>query len=102
MKPAVLAPRARRDLIAAVRWIARDNPDAARALRHGVARAAELIGQFPNIGSLREDLADSPVRFYVLRGFPYLLVDDADASPPRILRILHGARDLPEDLGTSP
>jgi toxin ParE1/3/4 len=102
VKPAVLAPRARRDLIEAVRWIASDNPDAARALRHGVARAAELISQFPKIGSLREDLADSPVRFHVLRGFPYLLVYDAGASPPRILRILHGARDLPEVLGTSP
>jgi toxin ParE1/3/4 len=77
---------------------AKDNPNAARALRHGVARAATLIGQFPNMGSLREDLADPPVRFYVLRGFPYLLVYDADASPPRVLRILHGARDLPEAL----
>jgi toxin ParE1/3/4 len=102
VKPAVLSPRARRDLIEAVRWIAKDNPAAARALRHSVARAAQLLGQFPSIGRLREDIADPPVRFHVLRGFPYLLVYDADASPPRILRILHGARDLPEVLGPSP
>jgi plasmid stabilization system protein ParE len=47
MSPAALAPRARRDLLAAIRWIAADNPTAAR-------------------------------------------------RPPLILRILHGARDLPE------
>lgn len=99
MKPAVLAPRARRDLIEAARWISKDNPAAARALRHSVGRTAELLGRFPSIGSLTEDLADPPVRFYVLRGFPYLLVYDADASPPRVLRILHGARDIPEILG---
>jgi plasmid stabilization system protein ParE len=36
--------------------------------------------------------------FLVLRGFPYILVYRANAVPPRILRVLHGARDLPEVL----
>jgi plasmid stabilization system protein ParE len=51
---------------------------------------------------VRPDLAGPEVRFYVLRGFPYVLVYDAEAGPPRILRVMHGARDLPElmkDLG---
>jgi hypothetical protein len=30
--------------------------------------------------------------------FPYLLAYDAGATPPRILRVLHTARDLPEAL----
>jgi plasmid stabilization system protein ParE len=34
----------------------------------------------------------------VLRGFPYILVYRGSTIPPRILRILHGARDLPEVL----
>jgi len=34
----------------------------------------------------------------ILRGFPYIVVYRANAIPPRILRVLHGARDLPEVL----
>jgi toxin ParE1/3/4 len=99
---AVLAPQARRDLANATAWIVRDNPNAARALRDTVARAAATIGRFPQIGRKRPDLAEPPVRFYALRGFPYVVVYDAYIGPPRILRVLHGARDLPQvlsDLG---
>lgn len=96
MKPAVLSPRARQDLIDAARWIARDNPAAARALRDSVAAAARRLGEHPEIGAARPALADPPVRFLVLTGFPYVIVYDAALSPPLILRVLHAARDLPE------
>lgn len=96
MSAALISPRARRDLITATSWIAQDDRRAARALREAVARAATLIGDFPHIGTTRPDLADPPVRFHVLRGFPYVIVYDGDSSPPVILRVLHGARDLPE------
>jgi toxin ParE1/3/4 len=98
MTAALFAPRARRDLLAALRWIAKDNPAAARGLRGAVARAAERIGQHPQIGSLRPDLADEPYRFLVLTGYPYIIVYNAGRNPPLILRILYGARDLPEVL----
>jgi toxin ParE1/3/4 len=98
MSPAVLSPAARRDLLAAVRWIAKDNPAAARALRDAVAKAAERIGGHVHIGSPRLDLADERYRFAILSGFPYLIVYNADRAPPLIVRILHGARDLPEVL----
>jgi len=95
-QPAVLAPRARRDLLAAMRWIARDNPTAARALRDAIVQAAERIGAHRHIGVQRPDLAGEPYRFLALTGFPYVIVYNADRTPPLILRILHGARDLPE------
>jgi len=41
-------------------------------------------------------LADEPLRFGVVRGFPYLALFDPTTNPPVILRVLHGARDLPE------
>lgn len=50
------------------------------------------------MGKQRRDLAPESVRFLVRRGFPYILVYRANAVPPRILRVLHGARDLPEVL----
>jgi toxin ParE1/3/4 len=96
MKAARLSPRARRDMLEAASWIARDNPAAARALRDAVAEAATRIGDFPLSGHLRPDIAGAPWRFVTLRGFPYVVVYNADRKPPLIVRILHGARDLPE------
>ena len=96
MKAARLSPRARRDLVGAVRWIVKDNPAAARALRDAVARAAERIGAHSHIGTVRPELADHPYRFVPLRGFPYGIVYNARREPPLIVRILHAARDLPE------
>ena len=95
---AVLAPRARRDLLEAARWIAKDNPSAALGLRNAVAAAARTIGEHPRIGVLRPDLAGEPVRFLALTGYPYVMIYDAEPAPPLILRILHGARDLPDVL----
>ena len=93
---AVLAPAARRDLLVAARWIAKDNPRAASALRDAVVGAARRIGEHPALGVERPDLADPPVRFLPLTGFSYVMVYDADRRPPLVLRVLHAARDLPE------
>jgi toxin ParE1/3/4 len=90
-----LAPAARQDLVEASRWIAKDNPAAADALRAGVAKAALILGEHPYIGGLRPAVADIPFRFLPLTGFPYLIVYDSDARPPLIVRVLHDARDLP-------
>jgi toxin ParE1/3/4 len=93
---ATLSPAARRDLVDAVRWIASDNPAAARGLRNAVVNAAKNIGVYVHYGVRRPDLADDPYRFVVLAGFPYVIVYNADRQPPMIVRILHGGRDLPE------
>jgi len=98
MPSAVLAPQARRDLLEAARWIAKDNPTAARGLRQAILDAAQRIGDHPQVGVVRPQLADEPVRFLILTGYPYLIVYNAERSPPLILRILHGARDLPDVL----
>ncbi len=96
--PAILAPQAQKDLRAALRWIASDNPVAARGLRDTVDAAARLIGARPDIGRFRPELTSARYRFWSLTGFPYLLVYEASARPPRIARIVHTARDLPKVL----
>jgi toxin ParE1/3/4 len=98
LRDAVLSPRARRDLLESVQWIARDNPDAARALRDSVALAARRLRDHPESGVEKPALADPLIRFLVLTGFPYVIVYDSERRPPLILRVLHGARDLPEIL----
>jgi toxin ParE1/3/4 len=95
MLPAVLSPRARGDLLEAVRWIAKDNVTAATGLRHAVVKAAQRIGEHPRMAPARLELADEPIRFLVLTGYPYVIVYDADREPPLILRVLHSARDIP-------
>jgi toxin ParE1/3/4 len=98
VRSAVLSPGARRGLLGAVRWIARDNRMAAQALVAAIGRSADNIGTHPRIGVAQRDLASDPYRFLMLSGFPYILVYNADRDPPRIVRILHGARDLPRAL----
>ena len=101
-RPADFTSFARADLRAAVTWIAKDNPAAARALRIAAEDAAQRSGARPGIGARRPHLSAGRHRFLLLRGFPYLLVYTADTIPPRILRVLHTARDLPPllaDLG---
>ena len=95
MSRAELAPRAQRELLAAARWIARDNPATAQALRDAVDKATVLTGDHREIGTARPELADERYRFLMLTGFPYILVYNAKRNPARIVRILHGARDLP-------
>jgi len=41
-------------------------------------------------------LADEPLRFAVVTGFPYLVMFNPTKKPLLFLRVLHGARDLPK------
>ncbi|HEY2069663.1 MAG TPA: type II toxin-antitoxin system RelE/ParE family toxin [Rhizomicrobium sp.] len=91
-----LSELAENDVVEAARWIAKDNKAAARGLRETVVRAAARIGDFPHIGVLRPDLASDKIRFVFLTGYPYVIVYNATRTPPLILRVLHGARDLPD------
>ena len=76
-------------------WIAEDDPAAAEALLAAAMGAARRLQARPKLGRARLELAPERYRFSSLRGFPYLLVYDAEASPPIILRFVHQWRDLP-------
>lgn len=60
--------------------------------------AANRIGGHPRLGVVRAGQGPEDVRFVVVSGFPYVIVYRSLAVPPRILRVLHGARDLQEAL----
>jgi toxin ParE1/3/4 len=94
----LFAPRAQRELRDAVLWIEKDNPAAADALLAAAIAAARGLQAGPKLGRVRLDLAPAQYRFWSLRGFPYLLVYDAEAEPPIILRLVHQSRDLPATL----
>jgi toxin ParE1/3/4 len=86
-----------------VEWIARDNPAAAQGLLDAVLKAAERIGEYPGIGVRRPHLTASvQYRFVVLTGYPYMIVYAEKYDPPLIVRVVHGARDLPRLLRDLP
>lgn len=93
-----LTKRANREALSAFDWILRDNQASARAFRHAVIDAAMLIGDQPFAGTERPELVDPPLRLWPLHRFSYVMVYDPSHSPPQILRIVHGARDLPQVL----
>jgi len=95
---AILTRRARRELAAAVRSIARDNPDTADRLRETVMAVARLIGSNPALGTHRPGLAGPRYRFWSIPRYRYLLVYTDATEPPRIVRVVHTPRDLPSVL----
>jgi toxin ParE1/3/4 len=98
LNPATLSPQARRDLLETTAWIAHDNPVAARAYFSTLEDAAKSLSQYPETGIQRPDVCDAPVRFLKLTGFPHIIIYDSQPLPPLILRVLHGAQDLPDIL----
>jgi toxin ParE1/3/4 len=82
---------ARDDLREIRRYVGRDNPRAALRLVGELHSACRKLGQFPEMGRARDDLAPG------LRGFPvstYLIIYREDETGIEIYRIIHGARDL--------
>jgi plasmid stabilization system protein ParE len=74
-------------------------PKAADKVEKAVFRACDLLTDSPLAGRVRKDLTSLPVRFWVVHPYPnYLIAYDGEKKPLHIIRILHGARDLPSIL----
>jgi plasmid stabilization system protein ParE len=94
-----LTPEAVADLFEIWSYISQDNLEAADRVQEAVFRACELVASTPLAGRVRVDLTPLPVRFWGVSPYlNYLVVYDPEPTPLRILRILHGARDLPSIL----
>ncbi len=92
-------PQAVADLFDIWSFIAQDNPTAADRVEEAVFRACDFLAESPLAGRIRKDLTSLPVRFWVVQPYSsYLIVYDPEKKPLRIIRILHGARDLPSIL----
>jgi plasmid stabilization system protein ParE len=92
-------PQAARDLFNIWSFIARDNPEAADRVEAAVFRACDLLADAPLAGRIRKDATSLPLRFWLVRLYSnYLIVYDPEKKPLQIIRILHGARDLPSIL----
>ena len=97
--PAILTLRARRALGAALRRIASDILDAADRCYQAVPQAVHGLGGNPARGAHRPGLADLRYRFGSIPRSRDLMVYTDASDPPRIVRIVHTSRDLPQVLG---
>jgi toxin ParE1/3/4 len=88
-----LKPRAGKDLLDILRYIALDNPAAAERMRARFMEAFALLSAHPGIGQERQDLTTKPVRFWPAHP-NYVIIYDARPRPIQIVRIYHAARDF--------
>jgi len=94
-----LSSRALKDIGQIWGFIADDSIRAADRVEIALFDAFKLIGSEPLMGHLRRDLTKRPLRFWTLPSFDkYMVVYDPSVSPVRIVRILHGSRNLAKTL----
>ncbi len=94
-----LTPLAENDLFDIWRYIARDNLRAANQVEDAIYEACVFLAEAPLRGHRRKDLTNLPLRFWTVQPYRnYLIVYDPATSPLQIIRILHGARDIPPAL----
>jgi plasmid stabilization system protein ParE len=92
MKRFKLSPEAAQDIREIWAYIAADNIKAARRVRLQIFDACQRVAGNPGIGHSREDLTDKPVLFWPTGSY---LIVYAARKPVEIVRVLHGARDIP-------
>jgi len=84
--------KAEEDLVEIWLYIADDNPDAADKVLDEIDNACQLLARSPQCGRLRKELAPK------LRSFPtgnYVIFYRPQDDGIEVIRVLHGARDLP-------
>lgn len=93
MKGFSLSAAAENDLHEIWAYIAGDNISAADRLEEEILAACRRLAARPDVGHVRRDITDEPVLFFNVRGV-YLIVYLEEAELLKVVRILHGARDL--------
>jgi antitoxin ParD1/3/4 len=95
----LLTPQAEEDLFSIWSYIALDNVEAADRVEARLYAAFAFLAANPIAGHIRSDLTHRPVRFWTLPRFRnHIIVYDPESHPLRIIRILHGALDIPRRL----
>jgi plasmid stabilization system protein ParE len=92
-------PQAVEDLFEIWSYIAGDDVEAANRVEEAIFGACSFLTDNPLAGRIREDLTALPLRFWVVQPYRnYWVVYDPETKPLRVIRILHGARNIPSVL----
>jgi len=93
MKRFRLSREAARDVREIWSYIAADSVKAARKVRLALFDACQRLAENPHMGHVREDLTDQAVLFWPVGS--YLIIYDPASKPLSVVRVVHGARDVP-------
>jgi toxin ParE1/3/4 len=87
------------DLIDILRYIRSGNPPAGIRFVEAFRRTVDLLARMPHLGRTRSDLGSPETRSWRVAGFrKYLIFYEALPDRLRLLRVLHGSRDLQTEL----
>lgn len=92
-----LSPAAEQDIDEIVTYLAQENPQAAHTFLDALFNAMEHLADNPDMGHLREDLTDKPVKFWPFK-WHYLIIYKPEI-PVEIVRVLSGYRDIIDLIG---
>ncbi|MFG0291643.1 MAG: type II toxin-antitoxin system RelE/ParE family toxin [Phycisphaerales bacterium JB050] len=95
----VISPAAARDLESVVDYISLEQrqPEAARRLLDEFMEVFDMLAGSPNAGRVRPELTSAAVRWWRLHRF---LIAYEPGKPVRILRVIHGAREIEALVGS--
>jgi plasmid stabilization system protein ParE len=89
----VLTPSASRDIDDIFEYVLEHSgPNQALHIHKKLVDGFKMVGEYPGIGHVREDLADESVRVHAV--FSFLVIYRSETKPVQVLRVIHGARDL--------
>jgi antitoxin ParD1/3/4/toxin ParE1/3/4 len=92
MKSFVLTFQAEKDISEIWEYIAQDNVDMADRVIGELEGSIRKLAGMPNMGHVREDLADTRHRFWPVRSYP--IVYRPDTTPLQVIRVISGYRDV--------
>ncbi|MBZ5540086.1 MAG: type II toxin-antitoxin system RelE/ParE family toxin [Acidobacteriia bacterium] len=96
MSACQFTPQAAEDLFDIWSYIAEDSADAAGRVEEAIYSACAFLAEIPLAGHARTDLTALPLRFWLVQPYrSYWIVYDPETKPLQIIRILHGARNIP-------
>jgi len=82
-----------------IRCIQREHPASAARFVESFKATVRLLASMPEMGRLRPDLGSVKMRSFRIKGFRnYLLFYEVEPDRLRLLRVLHGYRDLQAEL----
>jgi toxin ParE1/3/4 len=85
--------RAYQDLEDILEFIAKNNPSTAVRVVTTLERKCQMLAQFPEMGSPRDDLTPGLRSFSAMGS--YVIFYQLTGDGVKIVRVLHGGRDLP-------
>jgi len=97
-KTIVFQRKALEDIEDIVLFIAQDSPKSAQAFRETLEQTCALLADMPDMGAARdfENPLLAGIRLWPLKRFEkYLLFYRTPGDTVEIIRVVHGARDLP-------